>query len=179
MGKEAHKSIPVGEAIDRITPVILKWNLTKTYAQTKDNCQAFVDDICAALDIDLTKIEGMLGDYLKRLRTNGQCELDFRLRPDFREKFKIKETLLKFNTHRELDQFVAKLTEQDYRFEHTHPQEWALLKSFDRAFWLRHYKNKDDENYMPLYPENARNLDVCECPFGDPQQSMSLKKDWF
>ena len=53
----------------------------------------------------------------------------------------IKEESMKFETHQELDKFVIKLLEKDPNFLKNKKNEFIvnLLKSFDRAFWLRWY----------------------------------------
>jgi hypothetical protein len=39
-----------------------------------------------------------------------------------------------------LDKFVAELLIKDPEFLIKHPSEHALLKSFDRAFWMKFFK---------------------------------------
>jgi len=45
-----------------------------------------------------------------------------------------------FERHCELDEFVDKLFEVEVKFDIKYPQEYAFLKSFDRAFWMRYFK---------------------------------------
>lgn len=69
-----------------------------------------------------------------------------------------------------------------------------MLKSFDRAFWMRyvysivltqfsHYKFPDNEKYKPKEEKitspivnNSKESTItkCKCPFGDPEMSRSL-----
>lgn len=58
-----------------------------------------------------------------------------------------------------------------------------MLKSFDRAFWIRHYKFPNKEIFKPateiVKQENINNLVEtvstvkCKCPFGNPEDSRS------
>ena len=48
---------------------------------------------------------------------------------------------MKFETHKELDEFVQRIIDNFPNFmKDYHDTDAALLKSFDRAFWLKHYK---------------------------------------
>lgn len=167
------KKMTMEEAIEKVAKVVIDWNLNKTYDQSTANCQHFVDDVCRNLGI-VTDFPGPLGEYISRLREKGICDMSFSLNPDLREKFEIKATKHTFNTHADLDTFVHKILNKDPLFEENNKQEWALLKSFDRAFWLRHYKSPEDPKYKPLEDDNDS-----ECPFRDPQVTLSLKRDWF
>jgi hypothetical protein len=55
---------------------------------------------------------------------------------------------------------------------------FKLLKSFDRAFWLRHYREKDKIDYQPLdYTVSIIKEEEsisCSCPFGDPQSTRTF-----
>ena len=60
---------------------------------------------------------------------------------DFQAKFKLSIKHVQFDTHQELDNFVKKCMEtNEIGFEIDFKEEYELLKSFDRAFWLRHFK---------------------------------------
>lgn len=48
-----------------------------------------------------------------------------------------------------------------------HVWDWALLKAFDRAFWVRNLKEPSNCVYQP----EVQN-DKCACPFGDPHQAI-------
>eukprot|EP01027_Heterolobosea_sp_BB2_P008201 GEZU01012162.1.p2 GENE.GEZU01012162.1~~GEZU01012162.1.p2 ORF type:complete len:103 (-),score=25.62 GEZU01012162.1:76-384(-) len=95
---------------------------------------------------------------------------------DFRERLRVKESKVAFRTHRELDRFVARLVERMADFQERYPQHWSLLKSFDRAFWLRSYKFPEEEAYAC---ERGGPKQSVLCPFSDPQETMSFKKEWF
>ena len=68
---------------------------------------------------------------MNKLRTEGQCNVEFDIPAPFREAFKLHETKKFFQTHRELDEFVTKLFEKEPQFETKYRQEYALLKRLD------------------------------------------------
>jgi len=155
--------------------VIINWNVSKQYNQNENNCQKFVDSVCDELGLNLDKtLQGPLGDYLKSLRTKGQCDLTFPINDEMREKLEIKDKVKKFSNHEELDQFVTTCIEKDPQFEENFKEHMLLLKSFDRAFWLRHFKHPDDKQFVPLGGGNPT-----QCPFKDPTCTTSFKKEWF
>lgn len=158
----------INETIEKISSVIIDWNVNKVYNQSSANCQQFVDDICKALGIKLN-FEGPLGEYLNNLRTRGECELDFPITPEMRVNLSIKESKKRFQNHQDLDDFVKELLTKEPMFQENYPMEWMLLKSFDRAFWLRHFKHATDPNFQP----------DPDCPFKDPTMTASFKKEWF
>eukprot|EP00761_Pharyngomonas_kirbyi_P013644 gb/GECH01013673.1/.p1 GENE.gb/GECH01013673.1/~~gb/GECH01013673.1/.p1 ORF type:complete len:559 (+),score=162.46 gb/GECH01013673.1/:1-1677(+) len=45
-----------------------------------------------------------------------------------------------FETHEELDRFMLALLEIDPDFNVSYPDDWALLKTVDRLFWIRHFR---------------------------------------
>lgn len=158
----------INDTIDKISKVIIDWNLNKTYNQQSANCQQFVDDLCKALGVPIN-FEGPLGEYLNNLRSRGECELDFPITPDMRVNLDIKEAKKRFHTHQELDDFVKFLIGKEPMFMENYPMEWMLLKSFDRAFWLRHFKHPDDPKFLP----------DPHCPLGDPTVTTSFRREWF
>jgi hypothetical protein len=168
-GKLGKVGFDLDQTIEKITPIIIDWNVNKTYSQREANCQQFVDEICNVLDIPI-KFEGPLGEYLHALRERGECELEFPISADMRVEMQIKDKKKKFLTHKELDEFVLECLNKNPLFEQNYPAEWMLLKSFDRAFWLRHFKLRTDEKFMPC---------DADCPFKDPEVTASFKPEWF
>jgi len=158
----------INDTIEKVAQVIIDWNTNRTYNQKSANCQQFVDDLCKSLGVPLN-FEGPLGEYLNNLRSKGQCELDFPITNEMRVNLEIKESKKRFNTHQELDDFVKELIAKEPLFQENYPMEWMLLKSFDRAFWLRHFKHGEDAKFTP----------DPECPFKDPTITASFKKEWF
>jgi hypothetical protein len=126
-----------------------------------------VDELCTALGIKLN-FQGALSDFLKNLRYSGQCELNYVPRPDMMKKLGREEGPVQFKTHRELDDFVNAITTHFptyFDLDDNGVDDWKLLKSFDRAFWLRKFKH-DTEQYEPH-----------NCPFKNPLDSGSIL-DW-
>ncbi|KAL0476247.1 hypothetical protein AKO1_004217 [Acrasis kona] len=170
-GKLGKVGFDLDQTIEKITPIIIDWNVNKTYSQREANCQQFVDEICNVLDIPI-KFEGPLGEYLNAIRERGECDLEFPISTEMREQLEIRDKKRRFETHQELDEFVCMLIDKDPQFENNFPAEWMLLKSFDRAFWLRHFKVKTDDKFTP-------GCDAGECPFKDPEVTASFKPEWF
>lgn len=167
-----------------LSQVICHWNSTKHYRNdpkdrtVEGNCQDFVDDILAHLGIDASSVfNGALGDYLKEMRTKGVCEIAFKLTPEFRQEFGRQESIVKFESHAELDTFVNSLLQKERDFRRKYPQEWSLLKSFDRAFWLRNLKDPQVPQYQPLAPQEDGK--VIGCPFDNPINTASFAMDRF
>lgn len=91
----------------------------------------------------------------------------------FRDKFGIKEKSIEFKTHQELDTFVNKLmSHKTEKFKENYKGDYELLKSFDRAFWLRFFKFPNDKTYHPVQEEDDDT--VCLCPFGNPLETGSM-----
>ena len=105
--------------------------------------------------------------------------MEFHMDHQFRQEFEKKESSVKFQTHKELDLFVQGLKDKDLEFEFKYKSEMILLKSFDRAFWLRHFKFPQDDNWKPLKIEKKQengDIDIqLGCPFDDPQETNSIR----
>jgi hypothetical protein len=150
--------------------------------QNHVNCQDFVEAILDKLDISLS-LEGSFGtyllmltrytgEYINKMKTQGKCNLEFTVpSKEFQQAFQLESKSVKFNTHQELDQFVHMLKNKNPLFHIDYPNEWRLLKAFDRAFWLKHLKNKCIEKNAPLTVEEE-----VKCPFGDPLITQSFVK---
>jgi hypothetical protein len=157
------------ETIKKVSKVIIDWNVNREYNQRNANCQQFIDEMTLEMGINLEELfQGPLKDYLKRLREKGQSEIYFPISKDLMEALKINEDKMKFESHEDLDVFVNQIVEADPTFEENFVEHWLLLKSFDRAFWLRHFKLPDDKKFTPH-----------KCPFKDPTVTTSFKKEWF
>jgi hypothetical protein len=110
------------------------------------------------------------------MKTKGVSELIFEIQDkEFLNKFGIKKQT-KFHSHKELDEFVHLLLKVDLDFESKYKSEYELLKGFDRAFWLRHYANNQNEIYLPLNFERKEEegTTVCDCPFSNPSDTGSI-----
>ena len=91
-------------------------------------------------------------------------------------KFSLSKSSFTFTCHEELDEFVIGLENVDPRFQMNHSQEWILLKSFDRAFWLRYLRSPTFAKYRPKR-ENVRGGERLSCPFGDPTLTSFVVND--
>lgn len=99
-GKLGKVGFDLETTIEKITPVIIDWNVNKTYSQRDANCQQFVDELCKVLDIPI-KFDGPLGEYLHALREKGECELEFPVSADMRVEMQIRDKKKRFNSHKE------------------------------------------------------------------------------
>jgi hypothetical protein len=73
------------------------------------------------------------------MKKKGECEMILPTAQLKKEFSFIKEDSVLFTTHQELDSFINKLIKQDPNFltKEKNKHIVTLLKSFDRAFWLR------------------------------------------
>lgn len=143
------------------------------------NCQDFVDSVLKAIGVSKDKLyQGPMAEFLKDMRSKGKCDLVFKMDSAFRKKFNRTETEIVFKTHLALDTFVSELMEIDEDFQKNHPLEYNFLKSFDRSFWLKHFRFPDDPNHKPLHKEEtddeSMTVQVPCCPFKDPRETYSL-----
>jgi hypothetical protein len=142
---------------------IAEWNSSRIYSRSKNNCQTFTDELCTHLNIDL-KFVGATEEYISRLRRTGKCEPLFTVSETLGKMLDIPPQTIEFKTHQELDDFCYLVIKKAsmYVTSSAGEADEALLRAFDRAFWFRHKKVKDDETCKPH-----------NCPFGDPElQSM-------
>lgn len=146
-----HTVTNLKDTIDRLAEVIVEWNTSKQYKNhggdksKVGNCQDFVEAVLNKLEIKIN-FAGPLGEFLKSLKTSGKADLSFKMDNEFRRKFEIEEKAITFKSHIELDNFVNKLVKKECEFSIKHKLEWAFLKSFDRAFWMRHWKLEEEIN---------------------------------
>jgi hypothetical protein len=121
--------------------------------------------------VDINKqFGGQLKDFLKVLREKGECKIQFHIPPEVQEACSMKEKKIEFKTHKQLDEFIKTVDEHYPSFKSDYKDDFQLLKSFDRAFWLRHFRNPEIQDYQPLSGEIKG---ICECPFGDPISTNS------
>lgn len=171
----------VDDIIDKISDVVCRWNAFHQYDRNKNNCQVFIEELllCLGISPDLF-YKGQLGDSLKKMKSKGECDIKFKLDHDLQELLGIKEKKMSFKSHQELDKFIAKLEETHLKvhnklYSDKYPHDFALLKSIDRAFWLRYYREKNNEEFCPL-----KDGSKIVCPCGDPISTKSFaSQDWF
>lgn len=168
------------EISDKISDIVVKWNTKYTYRSTpakgknnEGNCQDFVDDILQTLGVSID-FKGALGQFVDRMRKSGKCILEFAPSKQFKEQFQLQNEKIVFHTHKELDTFCIHIRQKCLDVFSQFQSEWSLLKSFDRAFWLRHLKMPDDPRYKPLPPEEETlEAFATSCPFDDPRKTKS------
>jgi hypothetical protein len=156
-------------AIGKIAKIVCEWNAYRTYSKTNMNCQHFIEEICSALNLKLN-FSGALADFISRLRSNGVADIAFPVSERLRTKLNITEKSKKFENHVQLDKFVSDIQKHDPTYLSENPHDNSLLKSFDRAFWLRHYKFPEDPMWMP---EDSTSHS-CSCPFKHPDVTQSI-----
>lgn len=129
------------------------------------NCQDFVEDVLTCLGFSLPNFQGALASFLQEMRTKGSSELIFRPAPELAKKLNMPEPSITFTNHKQLDDFVngIKMQKEFALWSHDYPGEYALLKSFDRAFWVRNFKDPTNEMFQPH-----------KCPFDDPRTTKSM-----
>eukprot|EP01080_Neovahlkampfia_damariscottae_P001200 gene1200-10714_t len=163
------------KVIEKLSEVVARWNVNHSYDKSKNNCQVFVDDLLLALDIDPhIKFKGQLGEFVKKLRTKGECNIEYDIPDDIREKCSFKEKKKTFSSHRELDQFVNEILEDFPDFFVSRKSDAALLKSFDRAFWLRYFRDKNNAKYVPDKDYDQPDELQIQCPWDDPVKTRSF-----
>lgn len=163
----------------KLANIIVDWNVNKQYSigrlQGKlghqGNCQDFVDCVLNGLGVT-PSFTGALGTFLNEMRISGTSSMEFRPDQNFIEKFGLTKNSMVFASHAELDEFVASLQSKDSTFFLEHAKETELLKSFDRAFWCRHFYNTKDEMFKPKASDDVPDQ-IC-CPFGNPTITGSI-----
>jgi len=177
--------------VDKLSEFISHWNANMIYKESsigrknknEANCQDFVLELMKYLGIEVN-FKGALGNFLTKLAEKGLCEMTIDFDNSFREVFNVKEASVTFKNHKELDLFVnglisvfkEKPEENIKKFKLKYPDEFQLLKSFDRAFWMRHYHFKgENEQWAPSSKKDDETGELtCNCPFKDPQETLSF-----
>ena len=168
----------VAKSIDKIASICAHWNAHKTYDNKACNCQHFVSAVLEYLGLRAEfekNIKGPLRVYMDRLKNDGVCDMRYHLEPtiqdaiinsDCSEELKkfVAGKSVTFKTHKMLDEFVHTIQKcKPLYFDANGKYDYMLLKSFDRAFWLRAQSSKEAEN-PDVKPWTADNGD-CLCPF--------------
>lgn len=184
------------EVYSKISQVIIDWNTSYTYTSVTQkhpkesksgNCQNFVDELLDALEIKM-EFPPCLAEYIAKMRKDGKGELIFETNDAQLIQKSMIRRKTKFATHQELDKFVLEMITKNgfisvNQFKEKYPGEIALLKSFDRAFWLRHLRDLDksksnknhkvESKYECLKNEKGEHI----CPFDDPRKTYSLMEN--
>lgn len=182
---------------------IAKWNTQYTYSKFKSdkntgNCQDYINDLFKELNIQL-EISGCFKEFLDKIKRKGSYKIQFTPSKEFVESFKLKNNkdfeswkkkkdglpAITFPNHKALDDFLFFCYKSNTpkcaqalsgeKFE----SEYRLLKSFDRAFWLRHIKEPMNIIYKPAPVAEGRNFGSGDggirsgCIFYDPRGTNS------
>lgn len=140
--------------LKKVSTVASEWNHTQEYDHKEGNCQRFTAALMQALDVTVPEEDNPhLKRYLADLRRYGE-KVFFSFRKDDNDTTTTQR--ITFHTHAELDDYIRDA--QVHKDKHL----YALLKGFDRAFWLRHNRHPKD----PKYKDHA-------CPLGDPTLTES------
>jgi serine/threonine protein kinase len=147
------------QRISNLCKCVVAWNCGKSYDVTRHNCQDFVNACLRSLDIK-TNLTGEISSFLRSL--TGQNKEGTR--------FKFKGKV--FKSHRDLDHYLD--AHWDELQAEDRADDLALLKAFDRAFWIRHRTLQDNLDESPEI--RAERLAVQPagsdgCRFGDPSKT--------
>eukprot|EP01080_Neovahlkampfia_damariscottae_P004382 gene4382-7757_t len=173
----------IEETVDIIAKHVVKWNCSKIYEarekkENGKNCQSFVEDLLKELGVE-KNFGSSIDIFLKQLKNEGKAELKFTPDSKFLNKFKIEGKSITFHSHQQLDKVMKEFISIDIDFKSHHPEEYSLLKSFDRAFWLRYFKFPNSYQFQYLRKteqemNECEDDDDCDCYFGDPNGTGSV-----
>ena len=176
----------VAKAIDKTASICAHWNAHKTYDNKTCNCQHFAIAVLEYLGIRAefeNNIKGPLRVYMDRLKNDGVCDMKYHLEKpikdlimnsDCSEELKkfVSGKSVTFKTHKMLDEFVFTIRKhKPLHFTLAGKYEYMLLKSFDRAFWLRSQSSKEAQNpdVYAMYMDQGGEQ-VCCCPFNNDKE---------
>lgn len=122
----------------------------------------------SAIGIDFeAKLKGACKNYIQRLKKYGICDMTIdltdRLKPLFNN-----TSSVTFKTHADLDKFYNTIINAlpTYFQDLEGKNDDILLKSFDRAFWLRKESSKSSADDEPLRDSS----NGCLCPFNQHEE---------
>lgn len=164
----------------QLATLITEWNATKSYSLTSCNCQHFVDAVLHKLGLEKV-FDGIIGSPERNLLILGQYFDSIQSSSDFHFNFEYRTDsgVQTFRTHEELDQFCWDLEAKEAEEGKVPKDHWALLKAFDRAFWLRKRaldahsfwdKGEEMQQQATLYEP----LEGDKCYFGDPEDTGTI-----
>lgn len=153
--------------------------------ENSGNCQEFVRYVMQKMGMGqvLDNLAEPIRHYLQQLRNDGISTMIFKASQEFALQFAMPENPISFTSHKQLDEFVIHLATKCQQLQITniatskYKGEYSLLKSFDRAFWLRHFKNTTSMDYLPKCTTTIKGDNVsfdCACPFSNPQLNGSI-----
>lgn len=170
------------EALKKLSHLIAHWNSHYSYRLAsltgkkalEGNCQDFVDTVFQVLEIK-PSFTGSFKEFLEEMKVKGTCQPVFRPSPELKTECGLTKDTYMFSTHSELDEVVHQIIEKCSTFSVSYPVEYQLLKSFDRAFWIRHFNaGEKDPMFQPCMCIDETNTRQPKCPFNDPRVTFSL-----
>ena len=166
------------EKIQNMCSVITRYNIEMTYNNYTNNCHKFTNEIIESLGFPTLEFKGQLGDYMRKLK-RGPVKAKLYMDPLTNETHDL-------SSHVVLDLYCRDLFERFNGvdvFMDKYPHDYALLKSWDRGYWLGHLKDKFQQLqrsnmnmvYIPMYVTLTDDgSEECHCPFSDPTESGSM-----
>eukprot|EP01080_Neovahlkampfia_damariscottae_P002282 gene2282-2455_t len=129
---------------EKIAKIICEWNVNFSYQsfshkKNEGNCQDFVEIVLGGLNLKF-ETSGVLEQFLTDIKKNGNSKLRFPINSEMQNEFNLENDSIQFKTHSQLDEFYHSLLKTNPNFHNKYQNEYKLLKSFDRAFWLRNFK---------------------------------------
>jgi hypothetical protein len=155
------------EKIEKLAEKICEWNVHMGYRKNKvvneryGNSQEFVESVLEAIGVRLN-LPDALSSFLGKMKEKGSCKLEFAMSKDFQKKFGQKVDSITFFSHAQLDDFVHKLLEVDKNLATNHKGEYLFLKSFDRAYWMRHLNIKNELSKIASEEKKLDEMEVIE-----------------
>jgi hypothetical protein len=176
--------------VKKISEIISQWNTTYSYGNFKignaRNCQDFVEEVLKSLGIAWNPTSGGAIEKFMNSLKKGNEGAKFFASDAFdkcfaNDKFISDKRNWEFTTHEELDKFAIAL-KKNKNVEREFPEEWNLLKSFDRGFWLKFYGETTKKEVLQspkklseLSPLKVQGENCDCCPFGDPKTTGSFR----
>ncbi|KAF0979621.1 hypothetical protein FDP41_001289 [Naegleria fowleri] len=157
------KEADIHHCLDVIAKECCRWNGSVMYENRKANCQHFTQAVLEKIGIDFeSKLKGAAKNYIERLKKYGVCDMTIDLTDKLKPLFKNVQSVT-FKTHAELDMFYNTIKDAlpSYFDVDEGKSDEILLKSFDRAFWLRKESSKASADDEPLRGSD----NCCLCPF--------------
>jgi hypothetical protein len=167
----------------KLSKIIVNWNENVVYSNKESknhgNCQTFVESVLHQLGMSFNP-SGSLLHFFERIKQTGSSKLVFPISNSFKSKFKLDQDEFKFKTHIELDKFVIQLLSIDPEFITHHKDEYLLLKSFDRSFWLNYSHSMShfikDESVLEILESNSQSSEEVDEKIRQLKEQIENKK---
>ena len=123
---------------------IVEWNTSVFYNLISANCQTFTDAILRRLDLPVNLPTSETWGPVRQMKKVGKIDYLYKV-PIHMNNDIIARTLsanntIHFASHEALDNVVTYIRTLIPDYFSYNPEEYELLKAYDRAFWLRYLK---------------------------------------